>query len=186
MKTILVLLYILSTLSAAASGRGAAAGAALIAGAEEAVSLTLRLTGAVCLWSAVTEVLERCGGSALLARLLSPVLRRLFPGALRDRETMAALSENVSANLLGLGNAATPAGIRAARGLHRLGDEDGLGLLVVLNTASIQLLPTMAASLRGACGASAPFDITPAVWLCSSCSVAVGLTAAAVLRRFWR
>ena len=183
---IVISLYIFSVLFAAAAGQGTAAGAAVMTGAEEAVQLTLRLTGAVCLWSAVMEVLERCGGAALLSRALAPLLGRLFPRAAVDEETMAALSENVSANLLGLGNAATPAGIRAAKGLRRLNDGDGLGLLVVLNTASIQLLPTMAASLRAAYGAAAPFDITPAVWISSVCSVAAGLVAAALLRRVWR
>ena len=104
----------------------------------------------------------------------------------RDGETRAALAENVSANLLGLGNAATPAGIWAAQGLARLGQRDELCLLVVLNTASLQLLPTTAASLRAALGAAAPFDITPAVWLSSALSVTAGLGAAALLRRIWQ
>ena len=111
--------------------------------------------------------------------------RLLFPRGARDGETRAALAENVSANLLGLGNAATPAGIRAAQGLARLGQRDELCLLVVLNTASLQLLPTTAASLRAALGAAEPFDITPAVWLSSALSVAAGLGAAALLRRVW-
>ena len=186
LNRVIVWLYIFSILSAAALGRAAETGAALMTGAGEAVALCLQLTGAVCLWSAVLEVLERCGASAGLARLLRPVLGRLFPRALRDEETMTALTENVSANLLGLGNAATPAGIRAARGLQRLGDRDGLCRLVVLNTASIQLLPTMAASLRASCGARAPFDITGAVLVSSVCSVAAGLLAAAALQRVWR
>ena len=99
---------------------------------------------------------------------------------------MAALSQNVSANLLGLGNAATPAGIRAARGLAGLGAEDELCLLVVLNTASIQLIPSTIAAVRASQGAVSAFDITPAVWISSVLSVCAGLGAAAVLRRLWR
>ena len=100
---------------------------------------------------------------------------------------LQALTENLSANLLGLGNAATPAGIRAAQGMARLGERarDELCLLVVLNTASLQLLPATVASLRAAAGASAPFDILPAVWFSTLCSLAVGLGSAALLRRIW-
>ena len=105
-----------------------------------------------------------------------------------DAEILAALSENVGANLLGLGNAATPAGIRAARGMARLGGRgaDELGTLVVLNTASIQLLPSGIAAVRAAAGASSACDIMPAVWISSAVSVAVGLSAAALLKRLPR
>ena len=98
----------------------------------------------------------------------------------------AAVSANVSANLLGLGNAATPLGIRAARRMARSCDgvaSNELCLLVVLNTASIQLLPTTIASLRAAAGSQTPFDILPAVWLSSAMSVAAGLAAAWLLSR---
>lgn len=186
MGTALILLYALSLLSAAALGREAEAGRALLEGAQAALPFAMQLAGGLCLWGGVTELLERAGASAMLSRLLAPVLRRLFPLGAADEETLSALSENVSANLLGLGNAATPAGIRAAKGLKRLGGRDELCLLVVLNTASVQLFPAATGSLRAALGASAPFDIVPAVWLCSACSVLTGLFAAAILRRLWR
>ena len=134
------------------------------------------------------ELLERCGAAGALARALKRPLRRLFPRSTERGEILEALTENLSANLLGLGNAATPAGIRAARGMAELGEpaRDELGMLVVLNTASLQLLPAGIASVRVAAGASAPFDILPAVWLSSAVSVSCGLLTAALLRRLWR
>ena len=134
------------------------------------------------------ELLERCGGAARLSAALHPVQGRLFPLAAADGEAFSALSENVCANLLGLGNAATPAGIRAVRRMRALGpgSRDELSLFVVLNTASLQLLPVTIASVRAAAGAEVPFDILPAVLLSSACSVSAGLLAAAVLRRLWR
>ena len=124
-----------------------------------------------------------------LSRLLRPVLRRLLPQAGRDEETLAALSANVSANLLGLGNAATPAGIQAAKRMA-VGcggtASDELCRLVVLNTASVQLLPSTVAALRGGLGSAAPLDILPAVWLSSALSVTAGLACARVLGRVWR
>ena len=185
MNVLLLALLVFSLVTAFFGGNGAAAELAMTEGAQEALRFALEITGPLCLWSAVLELLERCGGADALARLLGPALRRLFPGGMRDGETAAALCENVSANLLGLGNAATPAGIRAARGLAALGEGEELRLLVVVNSASIQLLPTTAAALRASHGAAAPFDILPAVWGCTLLALGAGLFAASVLRRVW-
>jgi spore maturation protein A len=154
---------------------------AALSGASSAIELSLSMAGILCLWTGVMEVMEVCGLSQRLAKCFRPLLRRLLPRASQDNETLAAVSANVSANLLGLGNAATPLGIQAARRMARgCGGvaSDELCLLVVLNTASIQLLPSTIASVRAAAGCATPFDILPAVWLSSVLSVTVGLSAA--------
>lgn len=159
---------------------------AALEGANAAVELSLSMAGILCLWSGVMEILNVCGLSAGLARLFRPLLRRLMPNAARDEETLAAISANVSANLLGLGNAATPLGIQAARRMAQgCGGvaSDELCRLVVLNTASIQLLPATVASVRAAAGCATPFDILPAVWLASLLSVAAGLLVSGLLAR---
>lgn len=158
-------------------------------GAASAVELSVSMAGILCLWSGVMEIMNVCGLSAGLARAFRPILRRLMPQASRDEKTLAALSANVSANLLGLGNAATPLGIRAAQRMATgCGGtaSDELCRLVVLNTASIQLLPTTVAAVRSAQGCAAPLDILPAVWLSSALSVTAGLLAARLLQRVWR
>ena len=157
-----------------------------VTGASEAVTLAISIAGLMCFWSGVMEVLRACGLADKIAALFRPLLRRLLPNASRDTETLAAVSANVSANLLGLGNAATPLGIQAARRMARnCGGtaSDELCLLVVCNTASIQLLPTTVASVRAAFGSAAPFDILPAVWVSSIASVTVGLLTARLLSR---
>ena len=182
-------LFFLSLLFGCATGQLSAVSAAALTGAQSAVELCLSMAGAICLWSGVMTLMDRCGLSGKLAGLLRPLLRRILPNASRDRETLAALSANVSANLLGLGNAATPLGIRAAtRMAQGCGGvaSDELCRLVVLNTASIQLLPTTVAAVRSAHGCAAPFDILPAVWLSSVLSVSAGLLAARVLQALWR
>ena len=178
----------LSVLCGTVNGRMAEVSAAALEGAGAAVELCLGMLGSICLWMGVMELMERCGLAGGLARLLRPVLRRLLPKASADTETLAAVSANVSANLLGLGNAATPLGIRAARRMARSGGvaDDELCRLVVLNTASIQLLPTTVAGIRAACGSAAPLDILPAVWLSSTLSVTAGLLAARALQAVWR
>ena len=159
---------------------------AALEGAESAVELSLSMAGILCLWSGVMEIMNVCGISTGLAKAFRPLLRRLLPDASRDEKTLAAVSANVSANLLGLGNAATPLGIQAARRMARgCGGvaSDELCLLVVLNTASIQLLPATIASVRAAAGCETPFDILPAVWFASVLSVTVGLLTARLLAR---
>ena len=182
-------LFSLSLLLGCATGQLSAVSAAALTGAQSAVELCLSMAGAICLWSGVMTLMDRCGLSGKLAGLLRPLLRRILPNASRDRETLAALSANVSANLLGLGNAATPLGIRAAtRMAQGCGGvaSDELCRLVVLNTASVQLLPTTVAAVRAGCGSAAPFDILPAVWVSSILSVSVGLLAARLLERVVR
>ena len=178
-----------SVLYGAINGSMAAVGSAAIEGARAAVELCLSMAGVMCLWNGIMSVMKASGLMEGLSRLLGPVLRRLLPQASRDPETMAALSGNLSANLLGLGNAATPLGVQAARRMAKgcggvAGDE--LCRLVVLNTASVQLLPTTVAGVRAALGAASAFDILPAVWLASVLSVAAGLTAAKVFSGIWR
>ncbi len=179
----------LSVLCGILTGRMDAVGAAALEGAAAAVDLCLGMLGGMCLWMGVMELMERCGLAAGLSRLFRPVLRRLLPRSAKDEETLSALSANMSANMLGLGNAATPLGIRAARRMAAGCSgtaSDELCRLVVLNTASIQLLPTTVATVRAACGSAAPLDILPAVWLSSVLSVSAGLAAARLLQAVWR
>ena len=179
-----------SVLAAALSGKGGALSAAAVEGAQAGVKLALSITGAVCLWSGVGKLMEKIGLTALLSRFLSPVLGRFFPSAKKDPQLAGSLSANVCANFLGLGNAATPMGIAAARRLKNPGDPtlatDEMCRLIVLNTASIQFLPTNVAAVRSALGCPSPFDILPAVWVSSLLSASLGVLAAWCLGRVWK
>lgn len=188
MSWIWTFLLLAAVIGALITGQTEALSPALLEGAAAGAELALSLAGPLCLWTGVNKVLEACGALEGLARGLAPVLRRLFPTAWRDPAARQAVCGNLSANLLGLGNAATPLGIQAVRAMHT-GDgraSDELCRLVVMNTASIQLLPTTVAALRASLGAAAPFDILPAVWITSVCSVTAGLLAAKVLSRWVR
>ena len=180
-------LFLLSVFFAATQGTMSSVSAAALSGASSAVELCLSMAGSLCLWNGVMTVLERSSLGFHLGRVLRVVLRRLFPKGGQDKETLTALSGNVSANLLGLGNAATPMGIRAAtrmaKGCNGVASNE-LCRLVVLNTASVQLLPTTVAALRSAAGCQTPLDILPAVWISSLVSVAAGLLAAKLLERW--
>ena len=176
----------LAVLCGAATGRAEQVAAGAVEGAKAAVELCLAMGGMLCLWSGVMEVMRRSGLAQKLGRLLRPILVRLYPG--EDEQTLDYVAANASANLLGLGNAATPLGIEAAKRMARRsgGVSHSLCMLVVCNTASIQLLPTTVAAVRSAAGSARPFDILPAVWLASALSVLAGIGAANLLRRIWR
>ena len=175
---------------ALANGRGSETTAALLEGAGTGISLCITMAGPLCLWAGLGNVMDRVGLTGMLAKLLSPLLGRLFPSSRSDPELARHLSANVTANLLGLGNAATPMGIRAAGRLRDPADParatGALCRLVVMNTASIQLLPTTVAALRQSAGCASPFDILPCVWVSSLLSVCAGLAAASLLGRVWR
>ena len=180
---------VLSILCGLATGRGELVAAAAVEGAQAAVELCVSIAGMLCLWTGVMEIMRRSGLAEGLSRLLRPVLSLLFPQVSGDRGVMDSISANVSANLLGLGNAATPLGIEAVRRMERKTPgtaSDAMCMLVVCNTASIQLIPTTVASVRAAAGSSAPFDILPAVWLASALSVGVGISACKLFARIWR
>ena len=171
------------------TGRMEAVAAGAMDGAAAAVELCLSMLGVLCLWSGVMEVMSRSGLSAKLSRLLGPVLRWLYPDFAGDKAVMDTVAANVSANLLGLGNAATPLGMEAARRMAERTPgvaSNSLCLLVVCNTASIQLIPTTVAAVRSAAGCQTPFDILPAVWFASAVALAAGITAAKLMGRIWK
>ena len=170
-------------------GNGAGLAAAVMEGCQAGVTLAISLAGSLCLWSGVGKLMEKLGLTGMLSKLLKPLLHRVFPSTREDLTLAGHLSANICANFLGLGNAATPMGIAAAKRLKAPGQPDlatdELCRLIVLNTASIQLLPTNVAAIRASLGSPAPFDILPAVWITSLCSAGLGVTAAWGLGKAW-
>ncbi len=176
----------LSLICGLLTGRVGAVSAAAAEGAAAAVKLLIDIIGLMCFWSGIMELVSASGIAGRIEGLLRPALRALFGKAAADKETMELVSANVTANLLGLSNAATPIGLRAASRLYdtagRRGTPDAVLALVVLNTASIQLIPSTVAAIRAGFGAAQPFDIMPAVWCASASSVAAVLVMAHLLR----
>ena len=182
-------LVAVSLLAAMLTGNGSALSSAIPQGAQAGITLAISMAGSLCLWSGVGLVMEKAGFTGALSRVLSPLLGRLFPSFRKDPQFAGDLSANVCANFLGLGNAATPMGIRAAR---RLSAKCSPGVashelcrLIVLNTASIQLIPSTVAALRASAGCATPFDILPAVWVTSLASASAGLLAAWLFGKVW-
>ena len=179
---------VFSVFSAMLTGRGSELAAAIAAGAQGGMTLGIAVAGSLILWSGVGKLMEAVGLTGALTRMLRPLLGRIFPEAMGDPAAAGAVSGNICANFLGLGNAATPMGIRAVKGMVRTPGQatDEMCRLIVLNTASIQLIPATVAAVRGSLGAARPFDILPAVWITSLCSAGMGVAAAMLLGKVWR
>lgn len=179
----------ISLIASAVLGNGSALSAAVPKGAQAGITLAISIAGSICLWTGVGKLLEHAGITGRLSKLLRPLLGRIFPSVKSDAKLENYLSANVCANFLGLGNAATPMGIQAAQRMAqgRKGiASDELCKLIVLNTASIQLIPANVAAVRAGLGCASPFDILPAVWVTSLCSAGLGVTAAWLLGKVWR
>lgn len=188
MSWIYTLIIAIAVICSIISNSGKAVSAAVLQGAQAGVDLAITMAGSICLWSGVGKLMEAGGMTALLSRLLRPLLGLLFPSTKQDDLLAGSLSANICANVLGLGNAATPMGIDAAKRMVRRPGvaTDEMCRLIVLNTASIQLIPGNVAAVRASLGAAAPFDILPAVWITSVCSAGLGLTAAWLLGKLWK
>lgn len=172
-----------------AVGNAAQMGQAALSSGVEAVALALRLGGGFALWCGALQILEEAGAMRALCRALAPGMKALFPTLAKDSHAREAIAENFAANMLGLGNAATPAGVRAMRLLQaeeRAGDAatNAMCMFLVLNASSLQLFPATVVSMRAAAGAQNPASIV----LPTLCATAVsmltgGLCCAALSRR---
>ena len=177
---------LLSVAFGGASGRIDAVSEAMFSGASQAVELCLTMLGMLCLWSGLIKIAEKAGITAVFGKLLSPVLRLIFPGLPSRSPAAQAISMNVAAKYLGLGNAATPFGLKAIQQLQELNPvkdtaSDDMLIFVVLNSVSVQLIPTGTAVLRENYGSASPMEIMPAVWISSVASAIVGIMLAKLL-----
>ena len=171
-------------------GSGSALSSAVLSGAQSGITLAFSIAGSLCLWTGAGKLMDKSGITTGLSKLLRPVLHKVFPSCRKDPELAGYLSGNICANLLGLGNAATPMGIQAVKRMknaqHPGLATDEMCRLIVLNTASIQLIPSNVAAVRAGLGCATAFDILPAVWITSLCSAGMGLLSAWILGRLWK
>lgn len=171
---------LISILYAVFHGTVADTAVAVFSAAQDAVELTLKMLGMFCFWNGIMQIAQRGGITAYIQRLLTPLLNLLFPNYKHNNSVKSAVAMNMTANILGLGNAATPLGLEAMRRLKQQGTHsetatDEMIRFVVLNTASIRLIPTTVAMLRYEAGSTAPMEILPISAAVSLLSCGVGL-----------
>jgi spore maturation protein SpmA len=164
---------------------------AMVDSAAGSVELAFGLVGVMTLFLGLMKVAEKGGLLTLIARLIRPLMARLFPEIPPEHPAMGAMILNLSANVLGLGNAATPFGIRAMQELNRLNPTpgtatDAMALFLAINTSSVTILPTGVIALRAAAGSADPAGILPTTLFATACSTATAIIAVKLLRRLTR
>lgn len=185
------IMILFSAVCAMVFGRGALVLDAAMQGADGAVQLILSLCAMFALWNGVMKVAEEAGLQNKLSRLMMPVISWLFPQASRSEECRNALCANLTANMLGLGNAATPAGLKAVGCMKELSGSgtmatDEMCMFLVVNMSSIQLLPTGVLALRAAAGSANPTDIILPAFLATTVSTLFGIAAARLFAPLFR
>lgn len=159
-------------------------------GAKSAVNLSILMAGTMAFWVGLTRIAENSGITAKVSFLLTPILKRLFPHYASNTKAMEKISLNITANIFGLGNAATPLGLEAMQTMNEKQEYPNrdIILFVVINTASLQLIPTNIAALRSAYGSNAPFSVMPYVWISSLGALTVSILMCKLFERVskWR
>ena len=188
MNYIWVFMIVFSYIYSFFAGTTEAVTASVFSGASKATEMVISLLGMMCLWTGLLEVAEQAGITKKIERLLSPITKILFPSLPDGSEAKSAIVMSMTANVLGLSNAATPLGLAAMNKLNKQSLTPGIAtddmcMFVVINTASITLIPTTLLTLRTAADSAAPFEIMVPVWICSLLSVASGIIAAKIFAR---
>lgn len=179
-------MMVLSVFCSILTGRTEQLSKAAVGGADKSIQLLISMAGSMCLWTGIMKIADKGGITQKAAKLLSPILGMLMPEYKENKAAMGAVSANITANILGLGNAATPLGIAAMKEMQknntlRTSPNNGMVMFVVINTASVQLIPTTIAAMRQAAGSADPYYILPYIWIASVLSLVSGLIVAKVL-----
>lgn len=190
MNYIWPLMMIFSFFCAIATGNINNLSSAVISGGTDAISLSIKLLGIICLWNGLIHIAEKSGLTRSISRLLNPVLKLLFP-TLKDSEAKEAISMNITANLLGLDNAATPLGLKAMNRLQEInGDKhtasDNMARFVVINTASLHIVPTTVALLRHEYGSASPTEVLFPALVTSVVALFMGIFMTSILKKVFK
>src|SRR5215468_4302905 len=191
MNIVFVLLFVTAAIAGAVKGDLKAVGQGAFDGASQGVTLAIGLIGVMSLWLGLLKIAEKAGLIEKLARLVRPIFRPLFPGVPDGHPAISAMLLNIAANMLGLGNAATPFGIKAMEELDKLNPTPGTAtnaqvLFLAINTASLQLVPTTVIALRAAAHSSDPAGILLPTLAATFCALTVAIFAAKALQRVWK
>lgn len=160
----------------------------VIEGGNSAIKLLLTLGASISVWSGIMNIADNCGITNYISILFSPILKFLFPEYKNDKKVMQAVSTNLTANLIGIGNAATPAGLKAIAEMNKGKNKttNGMTTFIVMNTSSIQIIPTTIIALRISAGSNTPTDIIPCIWISSTTALIVGILATKVFSKIKR
>ena len=184
------ILIFLGSIVGILNGSGEDISKSIVESCGSTVTFIIELVGIMCFWCGVMKIAERSGFSDKLAKILRPVLKLVFKDAAKDEKTLGAIVMNITANMMGLSNAATPFGIRAMEEMDRLNKNKGVAsddmcLFLVLNAASIQLVPSTIISIRAACNSANPGVIILPAIISTTTAAIVGVICCKILQKYF-
>ncbi len=182
------LFIIISFIYAIFTGKIADVSNGIFESAESAVSLTVTFFGTICLWNGIMQIAKKTSLMKKLTKLFSPLISFLFPELRKNSKAYEEISLNMVANLLGLGNASTPLGLKAMETLQKENDKkdtlsNSMAMFIVLNTASLQLIPTNVIAIRSSLGSTAPSNIIIPVWIATLVAAIVAIVSTKILMK---
>ena len=186
MNYIWAIMILFSFVSAIFNGGMQSLSDAVISGGQSAIDLCISLTGMMCLWGGIMNVAQQSGFTVLISKILSPLFRVVFKNVGKNSDIAQAVSMNVTANLLGLGNAATPLGLEAIKRMQKdnfnknVATND-MATFVVMNSSAMRIIPTTVAMMRSKYNSLSPMEIMPATWVCTAMSLTVGICVSKIL-----
>lgn len=181
---------IVSFMYAILNGRVAEVNNSVFESTKSAVELTISLLGTICLWNGIMQIASQTSIVKHLTKLLNPIMKRLFPDIKKEEKVHEEITMNMIANIMGLGNAATPLGLKAMKSMQKKNNgkntlSNSMGIFIVLNTASIQLIPTTIIAIRSSLGSSNPTAMIVPVWIATACAaVAATISAKLLMKKF--
>ncbi|MBZ9606268.1 spore maturation protein [Clostridium estertheticum] len=184
------LILSLGTIIGIVTGKGEILSKVIVSSTTSAVELVMGLVGMMCLWCGIMRIAEKSGLTDKLARLLRPILKIIFKEAGKNQKAMASITMNLTANMMGLSNAATPFGIKAMEEMQKINNEkdiasDDMALFLVLNAACIQLLPTTVISIRAAYNSQNPAIIIIPAIIATGTAAVLGAVYCKILQRYF-
>ncbi len=190
MNYLLPIMVVFSLFCSIATGKISELSGAVVNGGTDAISLAIKLTGVICLWNGLTAIAQKSGLTALICKILSPLLTILFP-KLKDKKANEKIAMNITANFLGLGNAATPLGLEAMKRLQEINPtpekaSNDMARFVVINSAAIHLVPTTIALLRSEYGSASPMEILAPALTTSLTALAIGILMTNLLKKVFK
>ena len=179
---------IISFIYAILNGRVAEVNNSVFESTKSAVELTISLLGTICLWNGIMQIASKTSIVKHLTKLLNPIMRKIFPDIKKGEKVHEEITMNIIANIMGLGNAATPLGLKAMKSMQRKNSDksrltNSMAMFIVLNTASIQLIPTTVIAIRSSLGSSNPTAMIIPVWIATICAAIAAILSSKLLMK---
>lgn len=182
------LFLIISFIYAIFNGRVSEVNNSIFKSTKLAVDLSISLLGTICLWNGIMQIASKTSIVKHLTKILNPIMKRIFPDIKKEDKVHKEITMNIIANIMGLGNAATPLGLKAMKSMQKMNKDkerlsNSMAMFIVLNTASIQIIPTTVIAIRSSLGSNNPTAMIIPIWIVTACAAGSAILAVKILMK---